>query len=100
MNYLGSVAHEVRLGLGLTQKQLADELDITTVHLSNIENDKAMPSPGLLNRYQELSGVDLYVMSWLQKGEINKLPEAVQEAAIELQKIWAESVRSQKVGGV
>ena len=97
MNYLGSVAHEVRQELGLTQKQLADELGVTTVHLSNIENDKAMPSPGLLNRYQELSGVDLYVMSWLQKGEINKLPEAVQGAAIELQKIWAESVRNQKV---
>lgn len=90
MKYLGSVAQQVRNRLGLTQQQVADELGVTVVHLSNIENDKAMPSADLLARYHTLSGVDLYVMKWAENGDVSELPKPVREAAAKLKVAWAK----------
>lgn len=90
MRYLGQSAQAVRQRLSLTQEAMAFELDISVVHLSNIENDKAMPSPKLLNRYQELSGVDLYVLDWCADPQISELPQPVQSAAARLRELWLE----------
>jgi transcriptional regulator with XRE-family HTH domain len=86
--YLGKTAKYLREELGLTQRAAAEALGISYVHLSNIENNKAIPSAGLLDRYRELWGVDLYVLAWCLHGDLNRLPKAVRKPMAELAAAW------------
>ncbi len=43
-NSLGSRIQEARKNQGLTQEQLAERADLSTTHISNIENAKKIPS--------------------------------------------------------
>ena len=90
MIYLGKTARHLRESLGLTQQELAERLGITNVHLSNVENSKASPSQGLIDRYRELFDIDLYVLAWCRHGDVEKLPETVREPAKRLAKAWEE----------
>ena len=90
MIYLGKTARHLRESLGMTQKAMADRLGITNVHLSNVENNKAFPSQGLIDRYRELFDVDLYVLAWCRHGDVEKLPDAVRGPAIRLASAWEE----------
>lgn len=92
MLYLGKTARHLRESLGLSQRKAAEELGISYVHMCNIENNKAMPSPSLLDRYRELWGVDLYVLAWCLHGDRRKLPKAVREAAGDLASAWQDQV--------
>lgn len=85
---LGSIARKVRAKEGLNQRQAAECLGISVVHLCNIENDKASPSAELLARYRELWGVDLYVLAWCLYGDVNRLPPAVQKYTSRLADAW------------
>jgi transcriptional regulator with XRE-family HTH domain len=88
MILLGKTARYLRERKGMTQRAAAEALRITTVHLSNVENDKAMPSPNLLDRYRELWGVDLYVLAWCLHGDASALPEAVRGPMLQLADAW------------
>jgi transcriptional regulator with XRE-family HTH domain len=85
---LGKTARFLRESLGLTQREATDKLDISIVHLSNIENDKSTPSPELLDRYSKQLGADLYVLAWCLHGDLDKLPPAIRKSANELAKAW------------
>ena len=85
---LGKTARYVRESKGLTQRATAQKLGISPVHLSNIENGKANPSPGLLARYRELWNVDLYVLAWCLFGKVEDLPDSVKQPMRELAKAW------------
>jgi len=76
----------------MTQAAVADALGITTVHLSNVENNKAVPSPKLLDRYRELWGVDLYILAWCLFGDLNKLPPAVRRPMAALGEAWRKEL--------
>src|SRR5216684_4258361 len=80
MIYLGKTAKYLRESLELTQRQAAEALGISYVHLSHIENNRAFPSPALLSRYRELWGVDLYVLAWCLHGDSSRLPEPLRKA--------------------
>jgi transcriptional regulator with XRE-family HTH domain len=88
MILLGKTARHLRETNGLTQREAAELLDVTVVHLSNIENDKSAPSPSLMERYRKLWGVDLYVLAWCLHGDPKKLPPAVRKPAAELADAW------------
>ena len=88
MRFLGATAKLVRSRMSLTQDDMASQLGISVVHLSNIENCKAMPSSQLIEKYHEVSGVDLYVMDWCNNADASELPVDVQNAAKKLQKFW------------
>jgi transcriptional regulator with XRE-family HTH domain len=88
MIYLGKTARSLRESLGLTQQQMAERLGITNVHLSNVENNKAFPSQGLIDRYRDLFDIDLYVLAWCRHGDVDKLPQAVREPATRLAQAW------------
>jgi transcriptional regulator with XRE-family HTH domain len=92
MIHVGKTARHVRQSLGLTQQELADRLGITNVHLSHIENNKAYPSPALLERFRELYGIDLYVAAWCLHGNASKLPKSVREPAERLAQAWKEQL--------
>lgn len=92
MIHLGVTARRLREHKGLSQKAAADLLEITTVHLSNIENNKAVPSRELLDRYKKLWGVDLYVLAWCLHGNPDELPEAVREPMRQLGQAWMKEL--------
>jgi len=89
---LGKTARHLRDSLGLTQRAAAQELGISVVHLCNIENNKALPSPALLERFRELWNVDLYVLAWCLHGDAEKLPKAVRKPMAELAKAWQKQL--------
>ncbi len=88
MIHLGKSAKYLRERKGLSQKAAADALGISQVHLSNIENNKALPSPNLLDRFRDLWGVDLYVLAWCVFGDPTKLPKAIRKPMQELADAW------------
>ena len=94
MRYLGKAAKKVRIQSGMTQVKLAQELGISVVHLSNIENDHSMPSPELVNKYRSITGVDLYVLDWCDNGDLESLPKSVREAAARLREAWSFEKKS------
>ncbi len=92
MIHLGETARRVREGKGLSQKAAAARLEISAVHLSNVENNKAAPSRELLERYRALWGVDLYMLAWCLYCDPNDLPESVREPARLLGEAWAKQL--------
>jgi transcriptional regulator with XRE-family HTH domain len=89
---LGKTARYLRAIQGLSQREAARQLGISVVHLCNIENDKSTPSPALLDRFRELWGIDLYVLSWCRNGDIEKLPPAVRESSRALAEAWQKQL--------
>jgi transcriptional regulator with XRE-family HTH domain len=92
MIHLGKTARHLRESLGLTQRAAADQLGISCVHLCNIEKNKAVPSPTLLARFQELWNVDLYVLAWCLHGDAKKLPKPLRKPMTELARAWQEQI--------
>ena len=82
--HLGETARQVRKTLGLTQREAAEMLGISDVHLCHVEKGRATPSLALIQRYQQVFGVDLYVYDWCQRKELDGLPRRIQESAKEL----------------
>jgi transcriptional regulator with XRE-family HTH domain len=92
MIHLGKTARYLRERKGLSQKAAAEALGITQVHLSNIEHNKSIPSQGLLDRYRELWGADLYILAWCLFGDVNQLPERVRKPMQALAKAWQKEL--------
>ena len=57
-NY-GNQIKEYRLSLGMTQNQVASELDVTPGYISNVENGRTAMSLRLLIYYAKLMGITL-----------------------------------------
>jgi transcriptional regulator with XRE-family HTH domain len=89
---LGKLARQIRESHGFNQKEAADKLDITVVHLCNIENDKSKPSPELVKRFRKEWGIDLYVLAWCLNGDIEKLPQSIRKPAAALAKAWCKQL--------
>ena len=91
MKYLGEAAIEIRQNMGVNQKIAAKELGVTSVYLCNIEKGKAMPSFAFLKKYEEWSGVDLYVAAWCRQVDIEKLPSSVRGVSKKLIELWGQT---------
>ncbi len=89
---LGKTARHLREKLGLTQRAAAERLGISYVHLCNVENDKATPSPELVEKYQQIWEVDLHVLAWCLYGDVKKLPISLRRPMMELAKAWREQL--------
>lgn len=89
---LGNTARHLRESLGLTQRAAAEMLGISFVHLCNIEKNRAIPSPTLIDRFRELWGVDLYVLAWCLHGSNEKLPKSMRKAAADLASGWQRQI--------
>lgn len=92
---VGDAARALRDFLGVSQKDAADELGITNVHLCNIEKGNSQPSPDLLAKYREKWGVDLYVFAWCQSGNVADLPKSLRSVAHELAAGWQDQIKKQ-----
>ncbi len=89
---LGKTARHLRESLGLTQREAARRLQVTAVHLCNVESNKSAPSSDLVNRYRELWDIDLYVLAWCLHGDATSLPIAIRKPMQELAKAWKQEL--------
>ncbi len=87
---IGLTIRSLRKKHELTQRELADRLGVTVVHVCNVENGKSSPSPELIEKFQKLWGVDLYVLAWCQHGDTTQLPKELRKAANDLVRAWRE----------
>jgi transcriptional regulator with XRE-family HTH domain len=85
---LGRTARAVREKAGLTQRETAEMLGISVVHLCNIEHNKSGVSDALIDKYRELWNIDLYILGWCLYGDVDSLPPAVREPARKLANAW------------
>lgn len=69
---IGSMIKLIRQIAGLTQHQMAIELDITPNYLSLLENDKATPKLALLKRIEQRFEVPTSFIVWNAKFETRK----------------------------
>jgi transcriptional regulator with XRE-family HTH domain len=88
MIHVGKTAKQLRESLGLTQVEMADKLQISSIYVSKIENEHSFPTRQIIERYRATFGVDLYVLAWCQYGDIEKLPATIREPAAALAKAW------------
>ena len=99
-NY-GERIKEYRIGLGMTQGQVAKELEVTPGYISNVENGRTAMSLRLLTYYAKLMHVSLdtlvgqlepdYKRTALDNAlnnEISKLNENQKEKLLKTIKIW------------
>jgi len=70
---LGEAIRSARMRKGLTQEALAEMLDITPIHLKNIEGSRRKPSVALLFQMMEILdfSVDALVFETKQGGVIH-----------------------------
>lgn len=57
-NY-GTRIKELRIQMGLTQNQVAEELNVTPGYISNVENNRTAMSLRILTYYAKLVGISL-----------------------------------------
>ena len=99
-NY-GEQIKSYRIKLGLTQNQVAAELDVTPGYISNVENGRTAMSLRFLIYYAKLMGVTLdelvgtlepeYTSNALENAlmaEISKMDDAKKEKLLKTIKIW------------
>jgi transcriptional regulator with XRE-family HTH domain len=99
-NY-GEQIKSYRIKLGLTQLQVANELDVTPGYISNVENGRTAMSLRLLTFYAKLMHVSLdslvgnleptYKDNALDNAlleEISKMDDATKEKLLKTIKLW------------
>ncbi len=99
-NY-GEQIKSYRIKLGLTQLQVANELDVTPGYISNVENGRTAMSLRLLTFYAKLMHVSLdslvgnleptYKDNALDNAlleEISKMDDATKEKLLQTIKLW------------
>lgn len=97
----GNQIKEYRISLGLTQSQVATEMNVTPGYISNVENGRTAMSLRMLIYYAKLMGITLdalvgqlepeYKSSALDNTllrEISKLDESSKEKLLKTIKIW------------
>ena len=76
----GKEIRAARKTLGLTQKQLAEKLNISYVNISQLENGKRIPRPNTLKRIAEALEISpdmLYATAIMLDGAYVKKPEGL-----------------------
>jgi transcriptional regulator with XRE-family HTH domain len=97
----GNQIKEYRISLGLTQNQVATEMNVTPGYISNVENGRTAMSLRMLIYYAKIMGITLdalvgqlepeYKSSALDNAllrEISRLDESSKEKLLKTIKIW------------
>jgi transcriptional regulator with XRE-family HTH domain len=91
---LGQAARYLRQRLCLSQRAAAGELGISFVHLSNIENGNASPSPKVIEKYYEAWGIDLYMFAVGMFTDHARLPGPLRGPLHDLTEAWQQELES------
>jgi transcriptional regulator with XRE-family HTH domain len=92
--HIGKAAKHLRDQLGISQREAATRLGISYVHLSNIENNKVIPSAAILEAYKREWDIDLYVMAWCLNGDVDRLPAHFRGPVKQLTAAWQTQIAS------
>ncbi|MBR6382243.1 MAG: helix-turn-helix transcriptional regulator [Lachnospiraceae bacterium] len=97
----GEQIRSYRVRLGLTQKQVADEMEVTPGYISNVENGRTGMSLRMLIYYARLMGMTLdelvgdlepsyqaVALDHALMSEIGKLKESDRKKLLEMLRIW------------
>jgi transcriptional regulator with XRE-family HTH domain len=84
----GLALRQLRTVLGVSMRELADIADVDMVHLIGAESRHVAPSQELADAIRNATGIDLYVFTWLEFGDIARLPESLRPAAHDLYEKW------------
>lgn len=71
----GARVRRERLALQMTQRQLAEQVNVGVPHISKVEADRESPSDGLIERLAEVFGVDVDELFIVAR----RLPESMVE---------------------
>jgi transcriptional regulator with XRE-family HTH domain len=82
----------LRKQLGLSQRQAAGELGISFVHLNNIENGKASPSPEMLEKFRQTWGIDIYMLAAGMFSDTRRVPKHLREPLAAMTDAWREEI--------
>ena len=88
MIHLGEAAKCLRERLGYSQREAGKALGISYPHLNRIENGKASPTAGMIERYYTACGVDLYMMAVVMFGDESRLGWLGPKAEERLRSDW------------
>lgn len=88
MTPLARTARFVRDQRHMTQRAVAEALGVSFVHVSNVERGRAVPSAALIERYREVFGVDLHVLSWCLFEDDDQIPASIRGHREKLAKAW------------
>lgn len=66
---------EMRVDTDMTQAKLSEQLGVSVVHLSNLENGHSLPSIELLRKYESFFGFDPYcatndLLCWVRLNKV------------------------------
>lgn len=89
---IGEAARYLRNRFGLSQRDAAAELGISYVHLSNIENGKALPSPTMLDKYREAWGIDLYMLAVGMFSDEETVPKPLRASVKAMTEAWKAEI--------
>lgn len=91
---LGDAARYLRDRLGLSQRKAAVELGISHIHLNNIENGKALPSPTILDKYRKEWGIDLYMLAVGMFSDEDTIPTPLREPVRAMTEAWKAEIEN------
>ncbi len=92
MIHLGEAARHLRERLGYSQREAGKALGISYPHLNAIENGKASPTAGMIERYYTAWGVDLYMMAVVMFGDGSRVNWIMKETIDELRVDWEAQI--------
>ncbi len=89
---IGESIRELRGLFGLSQRQAADEVKISHVHLRNLEIGEAAPTTSVLNKFFEAWRIDLYMYAATRDQEHERIPQSLKPAVRRLESIWKKEI--------
>lgn len=91
---LGKAARELRQKLDLSLRAAAEELDISYVHLCNVENEKTSPSPETVEKFHVAWGIDLYMYAVAFHSDDRETPKSLRGPVKALAAGWKLHIES------
>lgn len=91
---LGNAARDLRTKLNMSLREAASELGVSFVHLCNIENGKASPSPEVIEKFHDAWGIDLYMYAIAYHSSDRDTPKSLRGPVKALAEGWKRHIES------
>jgi len=89
---LGKAAQDLRGKLKLSLRDAAAELGVSYVHLCNVENCKASPSPEMIEKFHAAWGIDLYMYALAFFPDDRETPKELRSPVKALEEGWKRHI--------
>nr|WP_081794708.1 helix-turn-helix transcriptional regulator [[Eubacterium] cellulosolvens] len=100
---LGAKVREMRIKSGMTQKEVAMNLNVTPGYISNVENNRTVPSLRLLSYFAKVTGMtfdeivggkkDEYIITDLDRklqNVLSRIPDNMKDKVLRTVRMWKE----------